>query len=45
MIRGENTSKVLKMRSMVMQCFRDHFFSRGYYEVTPPTIGQSQVGH
>ena len=43
MIRGENTAKVLKMRSVVMQCFRDHFFSRGYYEVTPPTIGQSQV--
>ena len=43
MIRGENTSKVLKMRSVIMQCFRDHFFSRGYFEVTPPTIGQSQV--
>uniref|UniRef100_A0A8C4QSI6 Asparaginyl-tRNA synthetase 1 n=1 Tax=Eptatretus burgeri TaxID=7764 RepID=A0A8C4QSI6_EPTBU len=33
MIRGENQAKILKMRSLVMQCFRDHYFSRGYYEV------------
>ena len=26
-----------------MQCFRDHYFSRGYFEVTPPTIVQTQV--
>jgi len=43
LLRGENTSKVLKMRSVVMNCFRQHFFSRGYYEVTPPTIVQTQV--
>ncbi|XP_021379582.1 asparagine--tRNA ligase, cytoplasmic-like [Mizuhopecten yessoensis] len=43
MVRGENTSKVLKMRSVVMQCFRDHYFDRGYYEVTPPTLVQTQV--
>ncbi|KAJ8304789.1 hypothetical protein KUTeg_018372 [Tegillarca granosa] len=43
MVRGENTSKVLKMRSIVMQCFRDHYFSRGYFEVTPPTLVQTQV--
>ncbi|XP_033243244.1 asparagine--tRNA ligase, cytoplasmic-like [Drosophila miranda] len=43
MIRGENTSKVLKMRSVVMQAFRDHYFDRGYNEVTPPTLVQTQV--
>ena len=28
MIRGENTSKVLKMRSVVTQAFRSHYFDR-----------------
>jgi len=42
MIRGENTSKVLKMRSVVTNCFRQHFFDRGYFEVTPPTLVQTQ---
>jgi asparaginyl-tRNA synthetase len=35
--------QVLKMRSLVIQCFRDHFFDRGYFEVTPPTLVQTQV--
>ncbi|XP_078589414.1 asparagine--tRNA ligase, cytoplasmic-like [Branchiostoma floridae x Branchiostoma japonicum] len=43
MIRGENMSKVMKMRSVVMQCFREHYFNRGYCEVTPPTLVQTQV--
>lgn len=43
MIRGENTSKVLRMRSVVLQAFRDHYASRGYCEVTPPTLVQTQV--
>uniref|UniRef100_A0A0V0G7G8 Asparagine--tRNA ligase, cytoplasmic n=1 Tax=Triatoma dimidiata TaxID=72491 RepID=A0A0V0G7G8_TRIDM len=43
MIRGENTSKILKMRSVIMQAFRDHYFSRGYNEITPPTLVQTQV--
>jgi len=42
MLRGENTSKVLKMRSVVTQCFREHFFANGYFEVTPPTLVQTQ---
>jgi asparaginyl-tRNA synthetase len=43
MIRGENTSKILRLRSIVTQCFRDHYFSRGYYECFPPTLVQTQV--
>lgn len=43
MIRGENTSKILRMRSVVMQAFRDHYLARGYVEVTPPTMVQTQV--
>uniref|UniRef100_A0A674PP48 Asparaginyl-tRNA synthetase 1 n=1 Tax=Takifugu rubripes TaxID=31033 RepID=A0A674PP48_TAKRU len=43
LIRGENVSKILRVRSTVTQCFRDHFFSNGYYEITPPTLVQTQV--
>uniref|UniRef100_A0A8C7DXU9 Asparagine--tRNA ligase, cytoplasmic n=1 Tax=Naja naja TaxID=35670 RepID=A0A8C7DXU9_NAJNA len=43
MIRGETLSRILKVRSTVIQCFRDHFFDRGYYEITPPTLVQTQV--
>ncbi|KAL1117817.1 hypothetical protein AAG570_004132 [Ranatra chinensis] len=43
MIRGENTSLILKMRSVIMNAFREHYFANGYYEVTPPTLVQTQV--
>lgn len=43
MIRGENTSKILKLRSVLTQAFRSHYFDRGYCEVTPPTLVQTQV--
>lgn len=43
MIRGENTSKIMKMRSVLTQAFRSHFFDRGYTEITPPTLVQTQV--
>lgn len=42
-IRGEISSKILKMRSVVMQAFRSHYIDRGYNEVTPPTLVQTQV--
>jgi len=40
-IRGEETSKILKIRSFLMQAFREHYFSRGYNEVTPPCLVQT----
>lgn len=43
LIRGEQTSKILKMRSVVLQAFRAHYIDRGYNEVTPPTLVQTQV--
>ncbi|XP_058802361.1 asparagine--tRNA ligase, cytoplasmic [Phymastichus coffea] len=43
MIRGENTSRILIMRSVLTQAFRDHYSDRGYVEVTPPTLVQTQV--
>lgn len=43
MIRGENTSRILMMRSIVTQAFRQHYFNREYFEVFPPTMVQTQV--
>lgn len=42
-VRGSRTAAVLKLRSIVMKCFRDHYWDRKYTEVTPPTMVQTQV--
>ncbi|XP_028416004.1 asparagine--tRNA ligase, cytoplasmic-like isoform X1 [Dendronephthya gigantea] len=43
LMRGETISKVMKMRAIVSQCFRQHYIDRGYFEVNPPTLVQTQV--
>lgn len=41
-LRGTRTSNILKLRSVTTQAFREHYFSKGYFEVTPPTLVQTQ---
>lgn len=36
-------SKILKARSMITRCLRDHFFDRVSFEVATPTLLQTQV--
>ncbi|XP_054715560.1 asparagine--tRNA ligase, cytoplasmic-like [Uloborus diversus] len=43
MLRGENLSKIMLIRSHLMQCFRAHFFDNHYVEISPPTLVQAQV--
>ncbi|KAK8747770.1 hypothetical protein OTU49_016592 [Cherax quadricarinatus] len=42
LIRGENTSKVLRLRSILMKAFVDHYSDRGYEWMSPPTMVQTQ---
>lgn len=42
-LRGETVSSVLRVRSAVLQAFRDEFASTGMLEVTPPCMVQTQV--
>eukprot|EP01083_Nonionella_stella_P193167 713705_1 len=42
-IRNERHSIMLRMRCYMTQAFRDHFYSKGFIEVTPPTLVQTQV--
>jgi len=37
-VRGTRASSILRMRSIITQCFREHLFDRGYIELTPPTL-------
>lgn len=41
-LRGETTTKILKLRSAVLQAFRDHYAHNGHFEVTPPCLVQTQ---
>ena len=43
MLRTESLANTFRLRSVITQCFRDHYFSKGYVEVTPPTLVQTQV--
>lgn len=43
MIRGENTAKILRMRAEALRAFREYYTSRGFCEVQPPTMVQTQV--
>jgi len=42
LIRGEKTSKILKLRSLLQKSFVDHYFSRDYSWISPPTLVQTQ---
>ncbi|CAO3585691.1 unnamed protein product [Absidia cylindrospora] len=42
-LRGETSSAVFKARAEVIKAFRAHYDSRGYTEVTPPCMVQTQV--
>ncbi|KAL1917584.1 uncharacterized protein VTP21DRAFT_3977 [Calcarisporiella thermophila] len=42
-IRGEQASAVLRVRSEVLKTMREFFDNRGFHEVTPPCMVQTQV--
>lgn len=43
MLRGENLSRIMQFRSLLSKHLRQHYFDRGYTEVTPPTLVTGQV--
>lgn len=42
-LRGEVASNVMKARHATIRAFRDFFETRGFFEVTPPLMVQTQV--
>lgn len=42
-LRRERVSSILKLRSVALIAFRQHFLENGYFEVTPPCLVQTQV--
>ena len=42
-IRQLDSVYILRLRSLIVQCFREHFFDKDFVEVTPPTLVQTQV--
>lgn len=43
MLRGEILSKIMIFRSMLSKHLRQHYYDRGFVEVTPPTLVTGQV--
>lgn len=43
MLRGENLSRIMLFRSLLSKHLREHYYDRGFVEVTPPTLVTGQV--
>lgn len=43
MLRGENLSRIMLFRSLMTKHLRQHYYDKGFTEVTPPTLVTGQV--